>query len=444
MKIKLISLPLFFKGGFGYDFTDRANDVEESLKQVSQRLPASGVTSYCPTIVTSTPESYHEVLPRVRNHMRQVQKLIQSHQSPIGSNILGLHLEGPFINSKKRGAHREDFIQDKSPVLHLNQLIDCYGSLEDVCMITFAPELVDDLVIAQLNQLKIVPSIGHCGATLRRCSEALRSGARCITHLYNAMPSFHHREPSVIGSLTLNDRLCLPEVSQKVVNELKNLKQTNGFVQSNGCEKVFNGLSNSSDKKFIETSIGIDKFKTVNGKNEKKPINGINGICSLNGKSETEKRTQLPSQLFYGIICDGVHTVPAAVALAYRAYPEGIILVTDAIAPLGLESGRVHRLGTEDIEIKENCAFLKGTDTLCGSTASLDRCVRLFMESTGCDPVQAVNSATLHPATLLALRGKKGDLSIGSDADFVLLNDQLHVQSTYIGGHLSWSRQQIE
>jgi N-acetylglucosamine-6-phosphate deacetylase len=308
------------------------------------------------------------------------------------SEILGLHLEGPFINSAKRGAHRRDFVQDQTRVTSVKQLLDVYGQLDNIRMITFAPELFDDSVIAHLNLLGIVPSIGHCCATLDQCKTAIQNGARCITHLFNAMPAFHHREPSVIGSLTLRDRHCLSEVKGLIRNG-----------HSTGT-KVSNGF----------------------------------GPSLTNGHQTSDVQSKLPNKLFYGIISDGVHTHESAVALAYRTYAEGLILVTDAVAPLGLQSNQVHKLGTNTIEIKEDRAYIYGTDTLCGSIAPLDACLRRFVESTSCDAVQAINCATLNPATLLGLAGKKGDLAFGSDADFVLLNDQLHVQSTYIDGRLAW------
>lgn len=86
--------------------------------------------------------------------------------------------------------------------------------------------------------------------------------------------------------------------------------------------------------------------------------------------------------VYYGIISDGVHTHPAALKIAYRAHPNGLILVTDAISALGFSDG-IHYIGQLTIEIRGNKAFIAGTDTLCGSIAPMDECIRIFQQSTG-------------------------------------------------------------
>lgn len=93
---------------------------------------------------------------------------------------------------------------------------------------------------------------------------------------------------------------------------------------------------------------------------------------------------QLPDSktVYYGIIADGIHTHPAALRIAYRANVEGLILVTDAISPLGLEDGE-HHIGQLRVRIENGEARIAGTSTLCGSIASMDECVRIFKKSTG-------------------------------------------------------------
>lgn len=86
--------------------------------------------------------------------------------------------------------------------------------------------------------------------------------------------------------------------------------------------------------------------------------------------------------VFYGIISDGCHTHPAALRIAYRAHPDGLCLVTDAISALGLPEGS-HYLGNIAIEVRDGRGLLAGTDTMCGSIASLDECVRIFRRATG-------------------------------------------------------------
>lgn len=91
---------------------------------------------------------------------------------------------------------------------------------------------------------------------------------------------------------------------------------------------------------------------------------------------------QIKKPVYYGIIADGIHTHPAALRIAYRANKDGLILVTDAISPLGLEDGD-HRIGQMCIRIENKVARIAGTETLCGSIASMDECIRIFKKATG-------------------------------------------------------------
>lgn len=138
-------------------------------------------------------------------------------------------------------------------------------------------------------------------------------------------------------------------------------------------------------------------------------------------------------QIYFGIIADGVHTHPAALRIAHRVHPDGLILVTDAISPLGLAAGK-YRLGQKEIEVREGKAYVAGTNTLCGCIAPLDECIRIFKRATNCSTVYAIEAASLHPAKCLGIEAQKGTLNYGGDADFVLLDEELHVKSTWIAG----------
>lgn len=104
---------------------------------------------------------------------------------------------------------------------------------------------------------------------------------------------------------------------------------------------------------------------------------------------------------------------------------------------MGLEPGQ-YQLGTMQVDITRNAAYIHGTKTLAGSIATMESCIIKFIQSTGCSTVEAIEAATLHPAKLLGIEKRKGTLEFGADADFVLLNDQLHVQATFIAGRLAW------
>lgn len=116
---------------------------------------------------------------------------------------IGIHVEGPFIDTEKRGAHRADFLR-KTPD-GMKDLIACYGSLENVCIVTVAPEIpqmVETVIPALTNDYGLVVSIGHSIASLNDGERAVCAGARLITHLFNAMLPFHHRDPGLVGKTT--------------------------------------------------------------------------------------------------------------------------------------------------------------------------------------------------------------------------------------------------
>ena len=105
--------------------------------------------------------------------------------------------------------------------------------------------------------------------------------------------------------------------------------------------------------------------------------------------------------------------------------------MTDAMSALGLEPG-IYKLGYQDVDVRKDCAVLAGTATLCGSIATMDKCVQHFRKATGCSVVEALEAASLHPAKSLGIDDHKGTLSFGADADLVFLDNDLNVLSTWI------------
>jgi N-acetylglucosamine-6-phosphate deacetylase len=113
---------------------------------------------------------------------------------------LGIHIEGPFIDENKRGAHRTDFLR-KSP--HgIEDLLSCYGSFDNVSIVTIAPEIpnmIENVIPELVKKYGLVVSLGHSVASLDDGERAVCAGARFITHLFNAMLPFHHRDPGLVG-----------------------------------------------------------------------------------------------------------------------------------------------------------------------------------------------------------------------------------------------------
>jgi N-acetylglucosamine-6-phosphate deacetylase len=144
---------------------------------------------------------------------------------------------------------------------------------------------------------------------------------------------------------------------------------------------------------------------------------------------------EIPSDkiVYFGIISDGIHTHGAALRIAFRTHPTGLILVTDAISAMGLEDG-MHRIGQYSIEVRNHKAFIAGTNTLCGSIAPMDECVRIFKKETNCPIEYALEAASLHPADCLGISDRKGTLNYGADADFILMDDDIKIHSSWIAG----------
>ncbi len=142
-------------------------------------------------------------------------------------------------------------------------------------------------------------------------------------------------------------------------------------------------------------------------------------------------------QVKAGLIPDGIHVHPAMVKLAWQAKgQEGIVVVTDAMAALGMPPGE-YLLGDYAVRVDETSARL-ANGTLAGSILTLDAAVRNMIEFCGCSLAEAAATVTDSPAKLLGL-SNKGQLTPGADADLVLLDPNGCVQATYIGGQLAYS-----
>lgn len=139
----------------------------------------------------------------------------------------------------------------------------------------------------------------------------------------------------------------------------------------------------------------------------------------------------------YGeIICDGCHSHLAALNNYFTAKGRDfVIMVTDSLRAKHCPPGGSYQLGGHDIEISENgLAYLKGTDTIAGSTLYMNRGLRILVEEALLPFDQALNSCTINPARCLGVDDRKGKLVAGFDADFVVLEDNYDVAQTYCRG----------
>lgn len=185
-------IDLQFNGAFGYDLTHNP----ESLWRVASQLPRYGVTSFLPTIITSPLRT-----------VRLAQDIWHKGAPPRfkGSYALGLHVEGPFLNPAKRGAHNPSHLRPPSVEDVAN-----WSPETGVRMVTLAPELLAAVdVIATLTERGVVVSAGHSMATFDQARNGVTAGIRYATHLFNAMPELHHRKPGLIGALLADERVTI-------------------------------------------------------------------------------------------------------------------------------------------------------------------------------------------------------------------------------------------
>ena len=158
-------------------------DALRKLKEYCER----GGAAYClPTVATNTLDVFYKCIDAIRSYWNEG-----------GEGILGLHIEGPWINPIKRGAHIESFIHSPA-VTEVRELLE-YGK-DIIKIITLAPEVCSKEVITLIQSYGVVISAGHSNATYKEAVAAFKSGIKTVTHLYNAMSALQHREPGLVGA----------------------------------------------------------------------------------------------------------------------------------------------------------------------------------------------------------------------------------------------------
>lgn len=318
-------IDLQVNGAYGHDLSRWRPDLDA----VARCLASHGVTGFLPTLVSLPLEMYFRLLPDLRQ------------RSSGGARALGVHLEGPFLSARYRGAHRAQHLCAPDRAI-LNRLLDA----GPVRLVTIAPELPGAMeIVRYLVSRGVVVSLGHSGASYEEAVAALDAGARMGTHLFNAMPPLHHRDPGLAGAILTDSRAVA------------------------------------------------------------------------------------------GVIADGVHLHPVALRLTYLAKGAGAIcLATDCTAAAGMPPGK-YTLGDQTVIVDGASARL-ADGTLAGSVLVMDRAIRNMFRMAGCSLAEAVEMASLTPARVMGLDGRKGRVAPGCDADIVVLGPDMHVRATLVGGEL--------
>ena len=181
-------------GAAGEDFSD---GNPEGLKKILRYERCCGITSYCPTSMT---------FPKER--LRQIFASIKGAQTEEGAKVVGINMEGPFLDPAKKGAHVEKWIAapDVAFVRELNQDVDGL-----VRLVTLAPNMDGAEEFIKEMHEEVCISLGHTAADYDCASRAMKLGAHHVTHLYNAMQPFGHRAPGLIGA-AMDDPECMVEM----------------------------------------------------------------------------------------------------------------------------------------------------------------------------------------------------------------------------------------
>lgn len=197
--LSLGGIDLQINGGLGLAFPDLKITDLPKLKQICDFLWQQGVDGFLPTIVTTGIDNIQRSLATIGQFMAN------QDQSDHTAQILGVHLEGPFLNYQKRGAHPEQYLLPLT-IDNIKQVLGDYEQI--VKVITLAPELdSSQKTITYLQEKNIIVSLGHSLATAREAQQAFNRGASMVTHAFNAMPSLHHRQPGLLGEAIINPQV---------------------------------------------------------------------------------------------------------------------------------------------------------------------------------------------------------------------------------------------
>lgn len=193
-------------GGGGHDVMDSG---AAALPAIQSTLAKHGVTSYLPTTVTAPMKTTLASLERLANAIEAV-----SSGNSAGAQPLGIHLEGPFLNHVRRGVHPSADLLTPT-VKIFNQLWEV--SRGHIRVMTIAPELDGaDEVISEASKRGVRVSMGHSDANLAQARGGVAAGARHITHIFNGMRPFDHRDPGILGEALTNSLLTAEVIADGI------------------------------------------------------------------------------------------------------------------------------------------------------------------------------------------------------------------------------------
>lgn len=246
-------IELHFNGALGCNLNQTTiGEVQNLLRQ----LPAYGITSALLTVITAP-------LTDMLSAIHTLEEVIH-HKTPFQCRPLGLHLEGPFISPAFRGTHPTADIRPYSWE-ELSLLLSPMTK-----MVTFAPEKdPTGEAIQAMVQRGIRVSMGHSSATCAETQFAVEQGASSVTHLFNAMRPFHHREPGLIASALSDDRIYTQligdgaHVHPEAIKMTLCAKPANRILLTSDASPAA-GMQEGSQVRFANQTITVQKQQTIN------------------------------------------------------------------------------------------------------------------------------------------------------------------------------------
>lgn len=325
----LVDIHTHGRGGHDFNYID-----ENSIKAMRKSYAEAGTTTVMATLASAElSELYHSA--KIINENRGYNNGY--------ANIAGIHLEGRYLNPKRRGAHNENYLAPLDAG-ELEELVR--AMLPTPVHISASYELDTGYkFLRKAKELGATCSLAHSDATYKEAADAVENGVSSFTHTYNAMRPIHHREPG-------------------------------NMVASLLCDSAYSEF-----------------------------------------------------------ICDGEHSHPAMIKLAYRAKPKDkIVLITDSLEAAGCPDGEYSIAGLP-VYVKNGRA-VNSDGVLAGSTLDLFTAVKNFMSFTGAPLEEVIPMATSNPASLLGIGDRFGSIKEGCRADFITVRskENIKLESVYIGG----------
>jgi N-acetylglucosamine-6-phosphate deacetylase len=300
-------------------------DVLADICATHARLGATGVL---PTLITDTPEATARVIAAGITAAER--------QTP---GFLGLHLEGPHLDPRRKGAHDPGLIRPMTEA-DLAVLLQAAQQLPAL-MVTLAPEAATPDQISRLAGARVVVSLGHSDCSHASARAAFAAGARCVTHLFNAMSQLGAREPGLVGAALAG------------------------------------------------------------------------GVPA-------------------GLIADGIHVAPETLRIALAANPEGLFLVSDAMAVAGTDLTAFQLNGRQIL--RQNGRLTLEDGTLAGADLTLPHAVAV-LAGLGVRLETALAMASARPARLIGVDDRLGHLTPGRNADMVHLGENGAILGVWRGGY---------